>query len=203
MTTMAASKIHLESYADAEFQQALIDIESGGNAIKHGFQIAVRRSIQAILYRQDTRKIDMLDRKLETLESSYYKKLLRKNLATFCGYVDIELDSKGQLKYYYKDEKTSPIVYSKAKGEKGWKIKSDLSACKKTYEQYFTKVKFAGLKISERESKKSFVEVMENHAKEILDIATIASAAMDDPVWDKIKPEYKAILEVVAKLKKD
>lgn len=186
---------------DAEFNHALDDIASGGSAVKRGFQIAVRKALEEILNRKKTYKINTLYRKLEALESPHYRKLLLKNLAAWVGYVDIELDSHGQMRYYRKPEKGAPIKYTKERGKKGWKIEAkSLENCMEVYKKYFNAVHFASIKIEDRIENKEFIDKCIGWAKKAQDIANDARGLIEDPIWEKIPPEYQRILRHMAEI---
>lgn len=184
------------------FENALRAIENGGKSVKKGFQTAVRCTVKAILYRQDTGPANMLDNKLSGMESNHYKKMFRANLAAYCGWFDTEIDTKGQNRFYYKDSKESPVIFSKEKGRKGWQINGKIPAtCKENYEKYFNSAHFAELKIEKRIEKKTYTQKVENKAKEILDFARAVKALPEDTEsWAAIAPEWQAVIEHISKL---
>lgn len=197
-STSKGNSVPLEAQEKKEFEQALLDIEASGSGMKKSVQIGIRYAVKAILYRQDVEPINRLDAKLCALESNYYKKTLRSNFAAYCGYVNVEKDSKGQNRYYHKDSETSPVYYSKAKGNKGWKVKSKLlTPCKKVYETYFSNVHFMAVKIEVKEEKSDYSEKMENLANNIKDMARQIRDSKE--LWDSLdKAEVKAILDYMA-----
>lgn len=187
---------------DEEFEAALKDIENGGATIKKGFQIAMRKAVNAILERKSTEKANRLYNKLATLESDHYLKLMRRNFAAYCGYVDVERDARGQTRYYVKE--AAPLTYSKELGSVGWKLEADkatFATMRKTYNTYFTDVHFAGVKIEDRASaRKEELQKYEDRAKRVLDLARAMRGIQDDPIWQKMDAKYKRVYETILTL---
>lgn len=201
-------KIVAEFKASKEFLDALRMIETGGESVKKGLQIAIRKSIEEVLSSASCNALNMLQRKLDSLESPYYAKLLKKNFACYCGYVVVEQDSKGKTRYYYcKDgaKSIAPVFYSKEKGKKGWNInKNTYSLYRKTmqetYKTHFKEVHFAALDIEERKSKKDFLKEFINELLSAQDVGNLCHAAIqsEDDVLLNLTEEQRALVDYLA-----
>lgn len=187
-----------EAQQAQEFEQALETIGRAGADMKQAVQIGLRYATKAALYRKDIGPINRLDAKLATLESNYYKKQVRANFAAYCGYISVELDGKGNNRYYRLDAEKAPIVYSKEKGNKGWQIKTkNLDACKAVYEKYFDNVHFMGVKIEEKAVDKSLAEKMADMVNGLKDTARQIRDSKE--LWQGLNDaQVKAILEYMA-----
>lgn len=207
IATAAASKgagkggLPLAYEEKAAFEAALKDIEIGGATIKKAIQIAVRYATKAALFRKDAGPVNALQDKLDTLESKHYAKLLKKNFAAWCGFVNVVFDPNKGSRFYYKTNSEAPFVYSNTKGKKGWTIvPGNFSPWEEIYNTHFKDRHFASLPIEVYVEKKSLTDHYVNYAKSILDIARATKALPQDPIWEDLDPQTKKILETIAVL---
>lgn len=213
---MGQTQVHSTArIIDPEEKQFTADIEALGTSnekTKIAMQRAIRYVTKRIVYNYDVTPANRLQDRLDLMDSKHYARRFRAYLCAFCG--DMIAESDGNVNRFYMPEKPS-IIFSKAKGDKGWKIlpayKESAGKTRGVYELYLTNAIFMTVKIlpyqakinAEKSREEKIIEKVTDRAKDIIDTVNALINAQD--LWSTLDTRearmIKAIHEVIKNTK--